>query len=53
MVFYSWMWIGLSRSMIKLGHIAGDETLKKFATFLQEQFEPYGVVGRVGGDEFA
>ena len=23
------------------------------ATFLQEQFEPYGVVGRVGGDEFA
>ena len=22
----------------KLGHIAGDETLKKFATFLQEQF---------------
>ena len=37
----------------KLGHIAGDETLKQFATFLQEQFEPYGVVGRVGGDEFA
>lgn len=37
----------------KLGHIAGDETLKKFATFLQEQFEPYGAVGRVGGDEFA
>ena len=26
----------------KLGHIAGDETLKQFATFLQEQFEPYG-----------
>ena len=25
----------------KLGHIAGDETLKQFATFLQEQFEPY------------
>ena len=23
------------------------------ATFLQEQFEPYGAVGRVGGDEFA
>ena len=21
--------------------------------FLQEQFEPYGAVGRVGGDEFA
>lgn len=37
----------------KLGHIAGDETLKKFAMFLQEQFEPYGAVGRVGGDEFA
>ncbi len=37
----------------KLGHIAGDETLKKFAMFLKEQFEPYGVVGRVGGDEFA
>ena len=37
----------------KLGHIAGDETLKQFATFLQEQFEPYGAVGRVGGDEFA
>lgn len=37
----------------KLGHIAGDETLKKFAMFLKEQFEPYGAVGRVGGDEFA
>ena len=36
-----------------LGHIAGDETLKQFAMFLKEQFEPYGVVGRVGGDEFA
>lgn len=37
----------------KLGHIAGDETLKKFAMFLKEQFERYGAVGRVGGDEFA
>lgn len=37
----------------KLGHIAGDETLKKFAMFLKEQFELYGAVGRVGGDEFA
>lgn len=37
----------------KLGHMAGDETLKKFAMFLKEQFEPYGAVGRVGGDEFA
>ena len=37
----------------KLGHIAGDETLKKFAMFLKEQFEPYGAVGRVGGEEFA
>lgn len=37
----------------KLGHIAGNETLKKFAMFLKEQFEPYGAVGRVGGDEFA
>ena len=37
----------------KLGHIAGDETLKQFATFLQEQFEPYGAVGRVGCYEFA
>ena len=37
----------------KMGHIAGDETLKKFAMFLKEQFEPYGAVGRVGGDEFA
>lgn len=36
-----------------LGHIVGDETLKKFAMFLKEQFEAYGVVGRVGGDEFA
>ena len=36
-----------------LGHIVGDETLKQFAMFLKEQFEPYGVVGRVGGDEFA
>lgn len=36
-----------------LGHVVGDETLKKFASFLKEQFEEYGAVGRVGGDEFA
>lgn len=35
------------------GHIVGDETLKKFAALLKEQFHEYGAVGRVGGDEFA
>lgn len=35
------------------GHIVGDETLKEFAALLKEQFDEYGAVGRVGGDEFA
>lgn len=35
------------------GHTVGDETLKKFAALLKEQFEEYGAVRRVGGDEFA
>lgn len=36
-----------------LGHAMGDSTLKKVARCLQNTFENYGVVGRVGGDEFA
>lgn len=36
-----------------LGHTVGDETLKKFARLLKGQFDEYGAVGRVGGDEFA
>lgn len=36
-----------------LGHVTGDETLKEFAILLKNQFNEYGAVGRVGGDEFA
>lgn len=36
-----------------LGHSAGDDTLRQIAGNLQEIFEKYGAVGRVGGDEFA
>ena len=35
------------------GHVAGNETLKKVALYLKEQFERYGVVGKVCVDEFA
>ncbi len=36
-----------------LGHSVGDMTLKTVAKNLYNIFEPYGAVGRVGGDEFA
>ena len=36
-----------------LGHMAGDETLRKVAQNFQETFDKTGAVGRVGGDEFA
>ena len=36
-----------------LGHAVGDMALKSVAKTLYNIFEPYGAVGRVGGDEFA
>lgn len=36
-----------------LGHMVGDETLQMVAQNLDRTFGKYGVVGRVGGDEFA
>jgi diguanylate cyclase (GGDEF)-like protein len=35
------------------GHQAGDEVLRKAASRFREILSPYGVVGRVGGEEFA
>ena len=35
------------------GHQAGDEVLRKAARRFSEVFSDYGVVGRVGGEEFA
>ena len=36
-----------------LGHLTGDETLKKIAETLRDLFTDIGSIGRVGGDEFA
>lgn len=35
------------------GHLAGDTVLKEVADALKHHFLEYGVVGRIGGDEFA
>jgi diguanylate cyclase (GGDEF)-like protein/PAS domain S-box-containing protein len=37
----------------RLGHEAGDIVLIDLAAFIQDQIEPPGVVGRIGGEEFA
>lgn len=37
----------------RYGHPEGDRMLKSTAQLLQEIFGEYGVIGRVGGDEFA
>lgn len=34
------------------GHVVGDQVLARFSTLLKEIFSPYGVCGRLGGDEF-
>lgn len=34
------------------GHIVGDRVIKNFANHIREKIEPYGVVGRFGGEEF-
>ena len=36
-----------------MGHVTGDNVLKRIVQILQEIFGAYGAVGRVGGDEFA
>lgn len=35
------------------GHQIGDLVLERFAHSLKERFEPMGIVGRIGGEEFA
>jgi len=35
-----------------LGHHAGDEIIKRFASLLEEEVSPPNVVGRISGDEF-
>jgi len=37
----------------KIGHIAGDRAIKKFADIMKEVFDKNFVMGRIGGDEFA
>ncbi|RBW71093.1 sensor domain-containing diguanylate cyclase [Bacillus taeanensis] len=37
----------------RYGHIAGDHVLLAFSSLLKETYEDIGVVGRVGGEEFA
>jgi len=37
----------------RYGHQAGDEVLRKAASRFRDVLAPYGVVGRVGGEEFA
>ena len=44
---------GLKASNDTLGHEAGDELIKGAADVLRANFEPYGRVYRIGGDEFA
>lgn len=36
----------------KYGHLAGDETLKKFAEIISDNINGRGIIGRIGGDEF-
>ena len=35
-----------------MGHSFGDEVLIRFSKYLSKIFDPIGVVGRIGGDEF-
>lgn len=36
----------------KYGHLRGDELIRQAADIIKEVFSDYGVVGRLGGDEF-
>ncbi len=36
-----------------MGHMVGDRVLKEIASLLKDKFYEYGIVGRMGGDEFA
>lgn len=36
----------------RFGHSAGDKALTRFGMAVREEFRPYDIVGRIGGDEF-
>ena len=44
---------GLKHINDTLGHEEGDRALREAATLLQGSLHPSGIIGRVGGDEFA
>lgn len=37
----------------RFGHVTGDEVLRLVGSRLRDCFEKYGVIGRIGGEEFA
>lgn len=37
----------------RYGHVAGDTVLRDIGKLLSEVFEPQGIIGRIGGEEFA
>lgn len=36
-----------------MGHVAGDQVIRAFASLLRSVFDPTALLGRMGGDEFA
>lgn len=42
----------LKKANDTLGHEEGDKYIKKFGQILKKTFQNYGLVGRIGGDEF-
>ena len=44
---------GLKAANDKLGHAEGDKLIKEASKVLDKVFSPYGIVYKIGGDEFA